>query len=344
MVKVGSGAGPLAACLGGRLPVSLEESTAIDTLDTPENRFVKAFLASCSLVIERMRARVWGKSAAFRGRILAECDRLERILRPVRQHALWRSVGSMSHFPAASTVLQRQRSYRTVFVHDSRLRLGSRLPLSIEQAEALLEVKDIALLYELWSCFALIQAVSANIGPPASVSRMRADALEVQVPWEYRARWADGTEVLYNPRFSRSHAGERRSFSVPLRPDLALRVPAGRLGTGLHLLDAKFKVDWLDGLAADEEDETLHIEERIGEFKRADLYKMHTYRDAIPHARSAWVLYPGTVARFYAVKGPVITALDMLEAADGVGGIPLPTDGPGEPLVALVERLSSRVR
>jgi predicted component of viral defense system (DUF524 family) len=30
---------------------------------------------------------------------------------------------------------------------------------------------------------------------------------------------------------------------------------------------------------------------------------MHAYRDAIPRARSVWILYPGSQARFYGVDG-----------------------------------------
>ncbi len=38
-------------------------------------------------------------------------------------------------------------------------------------------------------------------------------------------------------------------------------------------------------------------------FKRADLYKMHAYCDAIPNARSVWILYPGSELRFFSEDG-----------------------------------------
>jgi predicted component of viral defense system (DUF524 family) len=50
--------------------------------------------------------------------------------------------------------------------------------------------------------------------------------------------------------------------------------------------------------------------------KRADLYKMHTYRDAIPEASSVWIMYPGTErAYFPASDRPP-------DVHDGVGVIP----------------------
>jgi predicted component of viral defense system (DUF524 family) len=86
---------------------------------------------------------------------------------------------------------------------------------------------------------------------------------------------------------------------VPLRPGIGLLVRAGPNG-GLHLFDAKFRLDKLDEvLPTDEHDAAIvAAEERRGASKRADLYKMHTYPDAIPMARSVWILYPGDGGTF----------------------------------------------
>ena len=75
---------------------------------------------------------------------------------------------------------------------------------------------------------------------------------------------------------------------MPLIPDIALRVPGGP-NTGLYLFDAKFRDHTLTdvGLAAnDQDDDDERAPERAGSFKRADIYKMHAYRDVIPEARS----------------------------------------------------------
>jgi hypothetical protein len=68
--------------------------------------------------------------------------------------------------------------------------------------------------------------------------------------------------------------------------------------------------------------------------KREDLQKMHTYRDAIPSARSVWVLYPGAGASetFYPALAGAIR--------DGVGAIPLlPGDEADNPLRERLIRL-----
>ena len=56
-------------------------------------------------------------------------------------------------------------------------------------------------------------------------------------------------------RFSSSRREQWHSYSVPLIPDIALRIPDGP-NAGLHLFDAKFRVQALTdvGLAADDKD------------------------------------------------------------------------------------------
>ena len=113
-----------------------------------------------------------------------------------------------------------------------------------------------------------------------------------------------------------------------MRPDIALAIPTGP-NAGLHLFDAKFRLDRLDALLpiADEETDAERQQERRGTFKRADLYKMHTYRDAIPEARTVWILYPGSEMRFFPAdpqQPPVTTFASTLPVPlAGVGAIPL---------------------
>jgi uncharacterized protein len=245
----------------------------------------------------------------------------------------------------SSPVLQQRRGYREVFEHFIRLRLAARIPLSVELILDLLEAKDIARLYELWSYFTLIRELNRLRGIPTQADGLRVDAFGITMPSDMAVGWADGTRLLYNPRFSRPRSPRWRSYSVPLRPDIALEVRSGP-NAGLHLFDAKFKLESIgDLMSADSaEDETTETakEERRGTFKRGDLYKMHTYRDAIPHARSVWILYPGTEFRFYSVKGGMLTVPSGggESPLEGVGAIPLaPTDMRQSTLGALLTHL-----
>ncbi|MGW8179752.1 MAG: nuclease domain-containing protein [bacterium] len=124
-----------------------------------------------------------------------------------------------------------------------------------------------------------------------------------------------------------------------LRPDISIVVPDGP-NAGLHLLDAKFKLQKLDSTMKVEDDPEVEPEERQGTFKRADLYKMHAYRDAIPQARSVWVLYPGTQMRFFSVTGEITESPNELPSElKGVGAIPLTPSKYGHPALETFLRL-----
>ncbi|REJ85106.1 MAG: DUF2357 domain-containing protein [Acidobacteria bacterium] len=319
----------MAVRMGGQVPEEVDEVRTRWTLDTPENRFVKSFLDLVAGVLDRIE-EVFSGSKVFEATVRADCARMRHSVEGFRRAGMWRDVGRLAHFPAASTVLRGRRGYKGVLRCYVRMRLGSRLPLDEEQARRLLEIRDIADLYELWCYFRMVEEVSRVLGTPAAASRFRADHRQVKVPYDFRVRWPGGQTLDYNSSFRRSASSQRRSYSVPLRPDIALEIPEGP-AAGLHLFDAKFKLDSLTGLAPQgdqlggeggepehgEGDEAIEAEEKRGHFQRGDLYKMHTYRDAIPKARTAWILYPGSESRFFAAEGEF----------EGVGAIPLVPGG-----------------
>ena len=138
---------------------------------------------------------------------------------------------------------------------------------------------------------------------------------------------------MYNQHFSRSRPRRRRSYSVPLRPDIALLVPDGRK-SHLYLFDAKFRVHALSHVGfggSGEGGEDEQAGERAGTLKRGDIYKMHAYRDAIPDARSVWILYPGGDFRFFGVprgggqsgSQAICSPEGLPEELRGVGAIPV---------------------
>jgi predicted component of viral defense system (DUF524 family) len=328
----------LTQALRGHVPLELVQCEVVITHDTPENRFVKTFIQLVLGVTEGMRRVVATRNdtTAFARRVLADCEAMERTLEPIVRHALWQGVGPMVHVPAGSTVLQRRHGYREVFRHFFRLQLATRVPLDTDVLWDILEGKDIAQLYELWCYFKMVEAITGILGRPRRADRPQQNETQVTVPWDFQVEWPDGTRAHYNPRFSRSRAIPRRSYSVPLRPDIAVEIPDGP-SRGLHLFDAKFKLDRLDAVTpeagSEDEADSDVADERRGTFRRGDIYKMHAYRDAIRHTLSAWVLYPGTEFRFFPVAvDRVINHEDGLpDVVEGVGAIPLrPGDGNGQ--------------
>ena len=330
----------LAARLGVRLPEVVSERRIRQTTDTPENRFVKAFIGQARAIIGRMRSAVGARRPnAFRRNVLRDCDRMEVLLTPIARHSMWEEVGRMVRIPFSSTVLQRRRGYRRVLRHFSRIRLAPTIPLDRDDMRDLLELKNVALLYELWTFYRLVREISAVLGnPPARSGRPVGDDFGTDFAAGGTFEWDPGVRLIYNRRFSRSRRGQWHSCSVPLIPDIALQITNGPNAV-LHLFDAKFRVRALSdvGLAAADQDADDKdaaedkAKERAGSFKRADIYKMHAYRDAIPDARSVWILYPGGEFRFFGVPGgdgrpvhrTVSSAEALPEGVEGVGAIPL---------------------
>ncbi len=320
---------------GGRLmPAEVSESIPRSTVDTAENRFVKQFILECGYLIDVMRERARAKGGTFGVRVRSDCDRIEEALWPLRQSAWWNDVGVMSFFPASSTVLQRSPAYREVLRNHILMRLASRaLPLDSVTIEHLLEVRDVASLYELWCAFAVIEAFRKQLGQPVDARRVEHGELGATVRWGLQARWQDGTQVAYNHSFTRGQGFYGKSWSLTLRPDVAVWLPQGP-AAGLHLLDAKFK---LDGPLPGNTEEPADTKAKIG-----DIHKMHTYRDAIPEARTVWVLYPGSTFRVWCEDGSVVDAADDLPLdAGAVGAIPCRPGGGVGGLERLVARWGS---
>jgi len=137
-----------------------------------------------------------------------------------------------------------------------------------------------------------------------------------------RFRWQkDGRELrvhfFYNRSFGRKGVGERGSYSKSFRPDYTLVIipqefdqvdwnaaeqaaeKAGRIAY-LHF-DAKYRGENLPGIFGDAESEDEQAEDNhsraTGAVNRVDLYKMHTYNEAIRRTVGSYVLYPGLVPK-----------------------------------------------
>ncbi|MCC6623560.1 MAG: DUF2357 domain-containing protein [Deltaproteobacteria bacterium] len=293
--------------VGGLLPVRVADAHAHSSVDTAENRFVKAFLETCRGVVGRVRSGLETLDGGVAARIRARLDAVEAALAPIVRATMWREVGSLTHVASGSSVMQRDARYREVLRASALLRGCVRaLPLSDREVVQLLEVKDVALMYEIWCGSALSRLLRELLGPPIDVKPVHHGDFHARVRWGLRARWTGGVRLAFNARYSRSAGWFGRSSSLPHRPDFVLRIRSGP-AAGLHVFDAKFKHDGDDDPSV----------------ARADILKMHAYRDAIPEVRSAWVLFPGTRAVRYPDEGTVESL--------GVGAFPVlpgkePTD------------------
>ena len=307
---------------GGQfLPIELRETRAVETLDTPEHRFVRAFVEELMNASHRLEARQ-GLAEHDLGDLLAFRGELEQALRST----FLSEVGPMTVFPSSSHILQQAYGYRDLLEAWRAFQLSAD---PFDDLQKALDVRDVATLYEWWCFFELVDQISELLRSPAN-PRLRVDDFG-GLTRGIRAEFDGGWELLYNRTFS-GRSGPWRSYSVPLRPDFVL---AGA-GEPLVGLDAKFRFDMSDwnlaSEAGDGDGGWASKLETAGETplrlaKQADIYKMHTYRDALG-LRCSLVLYPGDQAIFYDVRGEQKDGLslrDLLEGSipEGVGSIPL---------------------
>lgn len=141
----------------------------------------------------------------------------------------------------------------------------------------------------------------------------------------------------YNRTFNR--AGEDQEQNYPrsgswtkqMRPDYTLSLwPVGfteeeaevqELVVHVHF-DAKYKVEDLGRIFGDGNSELDNEkeEQRQGIYKRADLLKMHAYRDAIRRTAGAYVLYPGTESQKWRGFHEILPGLGAFALRPSAGG------------------------
>ncbi len=318
--------GPLARMFRGYTPTALPQRESVETLDTPENRYAKAFLEHCALIARQLEARM-----RARGRRASEREaRAWAVsLDEALQHSMWRDVGPLGHIPANSQALLRKRGYKELFRFDLSLRMSLSLAWrqGAELADGLIgDIRPVNQIYEYWCFFVLREALlgvcmEAGGGNFITLSK---DGLRVELAKgrrsECRFNFAapSGNRVMvslfYNRRFTRSkypRSDWTGSYSASFDPDFSIVVSPVAHSEVKHWLhfDAKYRLerkqaeDMFDGeedaaAPADAEGSeapaTGDYEAEIARVhKQDDLYKMHTYRDGILSTRGAYVLFPG---------------------------------------------------
>jgi len=274
--------------IDGGVPRVLPEVRLRETADTPENRFYRYFLESAEDLIMRLL------ETAPEGYI---GDSLMGFLDDTRGFlsARWlMDVGELRVLPLNSQVLQKREGYRDVLRYFFMLDLSLRFAWDeLEDAIRGFE-RRLSELYEYWCYFRVIRILEDITGSTVNPS----DIFDLG-DWGVRLR--RGMSVIrfsmgdvelalsYNGRF----AGNTRcsSYSLPFRPDYSLLVDVGECTYFLHL-DAKYRstVNPENLYDIDLRDAEEELDRR---YRDGDVYKMHTYKDAILHSMGAYILYPG---------------------------------------------------
>jgi len=298
------------------LPTRITTASKERTLDTPENRFVKHALSEFRDFCSSIRVSLERAESHF-SRACAEAKSLEEKLSRILNQDFFRELSPPDSLPLNSPVLQRKEGYREVLrawlLFDLAARLIWRGGEDVYQAGK----RDVALLYEYWLFFVLtdliedvffIQPDLRNLfeETPNGLGIKLKSGKQTVLSAVYSNPIRDlNVEFSYNKTFSgeNNYPGEG-SWTRSMRPDYSLsfwpvdvdKVTAEKQELIVHIhFDAKYRVENLQELLGDEVIDLGQekVQQREGTYKRADLLKMHAYKDAIRRTAGAYILYPG---------------------------------------------------
>ncbi|MDP4658849.1 MAG: DUF2357 domain-containing protein, partial [Opitutales bacterium] len=300
-------------------PAEVLEDKRLESTDTPPNQFAKfalrQFVNTCESIYENP-ARYGERHAADAVRYAEECRRQLRL-------PPFKDCTDMRAIPFDSQVLQKRSGYRDFF----RGWITSNLGLSIKElsSQGLLspeaENRDAPKLYELWLISHLKKALKQigddldpiyeatpyeedgqielfkNTSDPLYVVRTKAGLyIALYYNRTFGARGKDGVkqpsysvelkpdytvEIVQSEHSKDGHVEDLKSF-LQLRNQETSRPEFGGSTTYIHF-DAKFRINNVRELSEDDPTKA----------KPADIYKMHTYNEAIYGTATSIILYPG---------------------------------------------------
>lgn len=306
------------------VPRTLTVAYKRDTLDNQENRFVKfvlrSFCSFCSELHDKKKAN---------DRLKAEINKTMDVLNGHLSMLFFKQISMPSQLNLNSPVLQRKEGYREILqawlMFDLAAKLSWRGGDNVYEAGK----RNVAVLYEYWVFFKLLEVISRvfKIDPVSINKLVKTDAdrinLEIQqgkmtmIEGLYDTdRRKFNVRFYYNRTFAHTHEDEdldkAGSWTMNMRPDYTLSIWPGEISMEqaeredliVHIhFDAKYRVNKIDlgeedSMSEDQLSEALlneKKEQEEGIYKRADLLKMHAYKDAIRRTSGAYILYPGTI-------------------------------------------------
>ena len=288
--------GPLiefdSSTMGGCIPEVVNSRHYFDNVDTPENRVIKDMLLFLDYQIRELAIVEDNKPES--GRSMYVKDKLSYMGQYVDQclaHDWLQSVGSLTALPFNSTVLQFKRGYAEIFVMYQMLGFGAQF--SQDDLPNLLKGhgRKVHIVYEYWCLIQLINCLKTmSVESPEIISNDgdfgRISLCHKKMKFKLSDEFDSLNVILYYNKQFGPNEDDLRTYSIGMRPDYTLEVfPDDTNFRCIVNFDAKYKVKpQKKGIDDDALDGTCW---------EYDLYKMHTYRDAIMRSVGSYVLYPG---------------------------------------------------
>ena len=308
------------------IPRTIEVEYKKDTIDNQENQFIKFVLRTFSMFCSDLKEM---KNATERLRIEAEAT-IELLGAHLDNH-FFRQVSMPTHLNMNSPVLQRKEGYREILQSWLLFDLAAKLNWDGGDDVYSAGKKNVATLYEYWLFFKLLELISQFFDIQAKdkqqLVNFDSDKINLNLI-QGKTRMVYGQQetlsrkinvaFYYNRTFSKvaddnDPIHKAGSWTMAMKPDYTLSLWPGEISeaeaekqdliTHIHF-DAKYRLNkiTLEDTNNEEEDLLAEKEEQeCGIYKRADLLKMHAYKDAIRRTSGAYILYPGTMNK--SIKG-----------------------------------------
>lgn len=295
------------------VPYQIRTTKKTETVDTPENRFVKYVLNSFLSFIGYLRTKINANDLN-----ILEITKSEEKLEQHLSNPIFREISELDTLPFNSPVLQRKEGYREILRSWLMFNLAAKLIWHGGNDVYEAGKRDVAVLYEYWLFFKLLEIIK-------DIFKLESKSLEdliVKTEDGLGLQLKQGNHIavkgIYqgysrklNIEFSynRTFSGDQNypkggSWTRRMRPDYTLTIwpydivsqtDAENEELIVHIhFDAKYKIEDLSKVLSEEIDlNEEKNEQNRGTYKRVDLLKMHSYKDAIRRTGGAYILYPG---------------------------------------------------
>lgn len=318
---------PLAARMAS-IPLHLPPARKVESLDTPENQFVKVAVRRFREALgEALRQVPYYSDSPLAAWARTTEARLARIsLSSFFSHISW-----PAHVSLGSPTLQRREGYRSVLRTYLDLRAGFSMPWDDLGHAVFAETRDVPTIYELW-CLLRIRGTLEQLfetkldlahflRTSGRLSVCRGAVSNSTGPVQLEGK-AYALRLYYNRTFSPLRVGSAGGFhlhgsglgtwSKPMKPDFTIELWPAEMsqpeaaGVGLQRLvhlDAKYRLRRLI------EGGDIHQPD--------DLDKMHAYVGSINHSVGSYALFPGDTEELYAAPTPMNAVVGAIPLAPG---------------------------
>lgn len=332
------------------LPSFVMAGRRFESIDTAENRFVKHVLSHFAEFLQRIEALLGKSKGADRQRLHRNVKRMKESLGEVLSRDFFKALGTLQFLPLGSPVLHRKAGYREILTTWLKFDLAAELMWQGGEDVYGAGKRDMAALYEYWVFFQLLRLFSDKFELAAPLAHDLFEHCDGGLSLRLKSHHELGIrgrcvrhprhlQVSFSYNRTQQHSAAHTiagSWTRRMRPDYTLsfwpdgfdlpEAEAQELAVHIHF-DAKYRVENIAELFGPVDEDILQTkaEERRGNYRRADLLKMHAYRDAIRRSEGAYIIYPGARTDPTEFKG-------FHELLPGLGAFAIKPGGEGQPV------------